>query len=212
MKAEPAARLHSAADTAAAEALCAAGRRLAAKGWLPATSGNLSARIDERRIAVTLTGRDKGELTPGDIVAVDQDAPPPHGVSAETPLHLALYRRDPAIGAVLHVHSVAATLAGMRAGAKGGIELAGYEMLKALSGVETHEATVTLPVFPNDQDVPALAARIEAALEDGPGRVGYLLAGHGLYAWGATIGDAMRHVEAIDFLLTCELEKERLLR
>jgi methylthioribulose-1-phosphate dehydratase len=215
MTAGPAGGTAHAADAAlaaAAEALCAAGRRLAARGWLEATSGNLSCRVDGRRIAVTLSGREKGALTPADIVAIDGRAPPPAGVSAETPLHLSLYRRDPAIGAVLHVHSLAATLASQRAAGRGGIVLEGYEMLKALAGVATHEASVTLPVFANDQDVPALAERVEARLGHGPGMVGYLLAGHGLYAWGGGIADAMRHVEALDFLLTCELEKERLFR
>jgi methylthioribulose-1-phosphate dehydratase len=198
--------------TATVEALCEAGRRLAAKGWLPATSGNLSCRAGDGRIAVTLSGRDKGALTPADFVKIDRDAPPPAGVSAETPLHQLLYRRDPGVAAVLHVHSLAATLASQRAEAKGEIVLAGYEMLKALAGIATHETTVSIPVFPNDQDVPALAGRVAERLVDAPGAVGYLLAGHGLYAWGASVADAMRHVEALDFLLTCELEKERLFR
>jgi methylthioribulose-1-phosphate dehydratase len=212
MAAGQADRANSHAVTAMAEALCAAGRRLAARGWLPATSGNLSGRVDGASIAVTLSGRDKGALVPADIVSIPQDAPPPAGVSAETPLHLSLYRRWPGVGAVLHIHSLAATVASQRAAARGEIVLEGYEMLKALSGIATHETAVTLPVFANDQDVPALAARVENRLADKPGHVGYLLAGHGLYAWGASVEDAMRHVEALDFLLTCELEKERLLR
>ena len=85
-------------------------------------------------------------------------------------------------------------------------------MLKALAGIATHETRVALPVFANDQDIPALAARLMPMLPDGPGQVGYLLAGHGLYAWGRDPAEARRHVEAIDFLLTCELEKERLAR
>jgi len=193
----------------AAAEISAAGRDFAARGWVAATSGNFSRRIDASRMAITASGRDKGVLTADDIVVVDIEAKLPEGVSAEAPLHASLYRRDAAIGAVLHVHSIAATLVSQRFEAAGEVVLEGYEMLKALSGIATHEARVEVPVFANDQDIPWLAARVEARLEDAPGCVGYLIAGHGLYAWGRTMAEARRHVEAFDFLLTCELEKGR---
>jgi methylthioribulose-1-phosphate dehydratase len=196
-------------ETAASE-LIAAGRDFAARGWVAATSGNFSRRLAGGRIAITVSGRDKGSLVPADFVAFDAAGPVPAGVSAEAPLHVSLYRRDPAIGAVLHVHSVAATLASLRHAANGEIVLAGYEMLKALAGIATHEASIVVPIFANDQDVPALAARVEQRLTGAPGEVGYLIAGHGLYTWGRTVAEARRHVEAFDFLLTCELEKGRL--
>ena len=192
--------------------LIAAGRDFAARNWVPATSGNLSRRIDAHRVAVTLSGRDKGALTAGDFAVIPLDKPLPPGVSAEAPLHVSLYRNDPAIGAVLHVHSLAATLASQAHAAAGEIVLADYEMLKALAGIATHATRVTVPVFANDQDVPALARRVEARLATLPGAVGYLIAGHGMYAWGRTMAEARRHVEAFDFLLTCELEKGRLFR
>jgi len=196
---------------AARAALIRAGADFAARGWLAATSGNLSCRTGPARMAITASGRDKGRLAPADIVEVPLDTLPA-GISAEAPLHAGLYRRDAATGAVFHVHSLAATLASQLHEKAGGITLAGYEMLKALDGIDTHDTSLWLPVFANDQDVPALARRVEAALGGGPGEVGYLIAGHGLYAWGRTAADAARHVEALDFLLTCELEKERLLR
>ncbi len=191
------------------EAAIAAAAFCARRGWTPATSGNFSVRTGANRMAITASGRDKGALTPDDFIEMETGGALPAGVSAEAPLHAALYARDGAIGAVFHVHSLAATLASQRWLAAGFIALEGYEMLKALAGIATHEARVTLPVFANDQDIAALAARIAPLLQDGPGRVGYLLAGHGLYAWGATPAEARRHVEAIDFLLNCELEKER---
>jgi methylthioribulose-1-phosphate dehydratase len=199
------------ADDAVAE-LIAAGRDFAARFWVPATSGNFSRRIDARRIAVTLSGRDKGALDKDDFAVVGLDEAMPPGVSAEAPLHLALYRRDPAIGAVLHIHSLAATLASQANEAAGEIVLAGYEMLKAFAGVTTHATRVTVPVFANDQDIPALAERVETRLAALPGAVGYLIAGHGLYAWGRSMAEARRHIEAFDFLLACELEKGRLFR
>jgi methylthioribulose-1-phosphate dehydratase len=158
-------------------------------------------------MAVTLSGRDKGALTRADFVAAEIDAPPPPGVSAEAPLHALMYRTDPAVGAVLHVHSLTVTLAGLEHEAAGVVVLEGYEMLKALSGVRTHESRVEVPVFPNDQDIPALAQRVAPRLK--PGTWGYLIAGHGLYAWGKDVAEARRHVEAFDFLLALDRERTR---
>lgn len=213
MAAQPAERADDTYMTVAAAraALIAVGRDFASRGWVPATSGNFSCRTGPAHMAITLSGRDKGRLGEADIVEVAFNALR-EGISAEAPLHAGLYRRDAAIGAVFHTHSPAATLASQFHEKAGAVTLAGYEMLKALDGIATHEARVTLPVFANDQDIPALARRVDAALDGGPGQVGYLIAGHGLYAWGRTAADAARHVEALDFLLSLELEKERLLR
>jgi methylthioribulose-1-phosphate dehydratase len=194
------------ADTVAE--LVALGRFAAERGWVPATSGNFSRRLDARHIAVTRSGRDKGALTARDFAVVAIDEPLPPGVSAETPLHVARYRRDPAVGAVAHVHSLAATVLS-RAETNGAIELEGFEMHKALDGFTTHESTLRIPIFTNAQDTQELARRIETSLGDAP-VPGYLLAGHGLYAWGATVGDARRHLEAFDFLLRCSLEERRI--
>ena len=196
-------------ETTARAALIEAGRDLARRGWLEATSGNLSCRIDGGRVAITASGCSKGALTESDIATVALDRALPAGISAEAPLHLSLYRRDPAIGAVLHVHSPIATLISMEHAAAGAVIIAGFEMLKALDGIDTHEATLALPVFANDQDVPALARRVEGRLDAEPGHVGYLIAGHGLYGWGRTMADAHRHLEAFDFLLGCVHEQGR---
>jgi methylthioribulose-1-phosphate dehydratase len=202
----------AAKEMAAVAALIEAGRDFARRGWLEATSGNLSCRLDADRMAVTASGCGKGALTEADIVPVALDAPLPPGVSAEAPLHALLYRRDPATGAVLHVHSPTATLVSMEYAAAGAVTIEGFEMLKALDGIRTHEASVAVPVFANDQDVPALARRVAERLDAEPGHVGYLIAGHGLYAWGRTMADARRHVEAFDFLLSCVREQRRMTR
>ncbi|MCA9571634.1 MAG: methylthioribulose 1-phosphate dehydratase, partial [Myxococcales bacterium] len=124
--------------------------------------------------------------------------------SAETALHLQLYRRDPSVGAVLHVHGEAATVLSMVV--KGDtLVLTGFELLKALRGVTHHDAQVALPILDNDQDMEALAAQVEARLDAAPGVPGYLLRGHGLYTWGADLAEAERHVEALDFLFRCKL-------
>lgn len=195
-----------------AAAIADAGRFAAARGWVPATSGNFSARLDAASAAITRSGIDKGNIAPKDLIAIALDRPLPAGVSAETPLHVARYRRDAQIGAILHVHTVAATVLSRVDESRGYVELEGFEMHKSLHGITTHESVVRLPVFGNDQETAALAERIEERLEAAPGVPGYLLAGHGLYAWGATMADARRHLEGLEFLLQCALEERRLRR
>lgn len=193
------------------ESIAALGRFAAARGWVPATSGNFSCRIDARRIAVTRSGVDKGQLDSTTIAALDLEEPIPPGLSAETPLHVARYRADATVGAIVHVHTVASTVLSREHAARGAIELAGFEMLKALRGFTTHDAAVALPIFPNAQDTVQLAAEVEARLGSDPVVPGYLLAGHGLYAWGRTPDEARRHLEGFEFLLACTLEERRLM-
>jgi methylthioribulose-1-phosphate dehydratase len=195
--------------------IAAIGRFAASRGWVPATAGNFSSRIDRHTMAITRSGIDKGNITVADLVVVPLDfgkTPLPLGVSAETPLHVARYEADPEIGAVVHVHTVAATVLSRIDALKGHVLLDGFEMHKALDGITTHESTVELPIFANDQDTSALAQRIEQTLGSSPHVPAYLLAGHGLYAWGATMKDARRHLEGVEFLLQCAIEERRLLR
>ena len=185
---------------------------LAALGWTPATSSNFSMRLDERHVAITVSGRDKGRLTEADIMVVDLEGRPvatPHRPSAETLLHTQLYARFPGIGCVLHTHSRTQTVASRLFARQGHVRLAGYELLKAFAGNATHEMAIEVPVLANSQDMPALAAQVERLLDAGP-LWGYLIDGHGLYAWGKDMADARRHLEAFDFLLACELDLRRL--
>lgn len=201
-----------------AEALVAVGRRLHAQGALPATSGNLSVRAGADAVLVTASGLDKGALGVEDLLRVGLDGAVRGRVdaegsgslrpSAETALHLQLYRWAPGIGAVLHVHTEAATVLSLLTEADA-VELTGFELLKALAGVRTHEAVVTLPVFANTQDVDALAAEVDAHAARLGMPHGYLIRGHGLYAWGADLAEAVRHVEALDFLFRCKLALRR---
>ncbi|KRA70744.1 methylthioribulose-1-phosphate dehydratase [Lysobacter sp. Root667] len=189
-------------------------RELAARGWTPATSSNFSRRIDERHAAITVSGRDKGRLTESDIMVVDLEGEPvatSHRPSAETLLHTQLYKRFPEIGCVLHTHSQTQTVASRLYAGMGHVHLEGYELLKAFSGNTTHEMVVELPVLPNTQDMHTLAAQVDALL-DRQDMWGYLIDGHGLYAWGRDMPEARRHLEAFEFLLGCELELRRLQR
>ena len=195
-----------------ADELIANIRELAVAGWTPATSSNFSQRLDERHAAITVSGRDKARLNRDDIMVVDFDGHAvgsDHRPSAETLLHTQLYRRFPDIGCVLHTHSHNQTVASRLYGAAGRMHLEGYELLKAFAGNHTHEAALDLPVLPNTQDMSALAAQVERLLDAGP-LWGYLIDGHGLYAWGRTIAEARRHLDAFEFLIGCELDLLRL--
>ncbi|TXK65699.1 methylthioribulose 1-phosphate dehydratase [Alkalisalibacterium limincola] len=195
-----------------ARRLVATTRELAALGWTPATSSNFSMRMDDRHAAITVSGRDKGRLALEDIMVVDFDGRAvgsDHRPSAETLLHTQLYRRYPDIGCVLHTHSHNQTVASRLWAGQGHVHLAGYELLKAFRGNATHEMAVELPVLPNNQDMPALAAQVEHLLDRGP-MWGYLIDGHGLYAWGRDMDEARRHLDAFEFLLACELDLRRL--
>ncbi len=193
-------------------ALIEAGRELHARGWVPATSGNFSARLSAAEIALTVSGRHKGKLDESGILRADLDGKAVGGdqrPSAETPLHTQLYRRFPEVGMVLHVHSVNATLISRAVQRAGGqdLVLAGYELLKAFPGCTTHTTSLRVPVFDNDQDIPRLAARVEAWLDANEPIYGYLIAGHGLYAWGRDGAETLRHLEAFDFLFECEFRE-----
>lgn len=187
-------------------------RELSARGWTPATSSNFSRRLDDRHAAITVSGRDKGRLRESDIMVVDFDGRAvgsDHRPSAETLLHTQLYRRFPEIGCVLHTHSRHQTVASRLYAGQGHLRLEGYELLKAFAGNDTHEAAVDVPVFANTQDMPTLAAQVDALL-DRQCMWGYLIDGHGLYAWGRDMAEARRHLEAFEFLFECELDLRRL--
>jgi methylthioribulose-1-phosphate dehydratase len=199
----------------AASAIAVAGRELAALGYTPATSGNFSMRLGPERIAVTVSGRDKGRLGPADVIEVDlrgRALDPARKPSAETLLHCQIYARWPQIGAVLHTHSLAQTVASRLYAQAGHLRLAGYELLKAFRGYDTHAAAMELKVFANSQDMPALCRQVEHLLDQPTPVYGYLIEGHGIYTWGIDLAEARRHLDAFEFLIRCELEMRKLSR
>ncbi|MFD9905304.1 acireductone synthase [Streptomyces sp. NPDC059063] len=183
--------------------LAAEAARFASFGWMRGTSGNLSVVVsrDPLRLAVTASGRDKGELTPSDVVLTDAagGALGAGRPSAEAALHARVVRLTGA-GAVVHVHTVASVAMGRRR--PGGIELRDLEMLKGL-GHATHEVSVTLPVIENSQDMGVLGDRLAAALRVGVPAV--VVAGHGLYVWGDDPRQARHRTEVVEWLLELEL-------
>lgn len=192
--------------------LVAACHWIGAKGWAPATGGNMSVREDARFCLLSESGKDKGSLTRDDFIQVEiatSRAPSGRRPSAETGLHTLIYRLFPEAGAVLHTHTVNATvLSRVEKGAE--LRLEGYEMQKSLAGQNTHLACVAIPLFDNDQDIDALARRIEAHARNHPLRYGFLLRGHGLTCWGRDVNEARRHLEGLEFLFECERQRRLL--
>ena len=184
--------------------LIKAGRFMDSRGWVPATSGNFSARLADGRIAITVSGCHKGRLTPADIMLIDAEGQSLDGrmPSAETLLHTALYRRYPRVGAVLHPHAPAAILLSRLC--PEGVVLENHELLKVLDGIRTHEARVILPVFANDQDIRRLAGVVDDWLDRHGDTQGYLIVNHGFYTWGATVQEALRHLGALEFMFEIE--------
>jgi methylthioribulose-1-phosphate dehydratase len=199
------------AFAAATAAIIAAGQRMDRFGWVPATAGNISVRLPDGAVAITRSGGHKGFLDVNGVIRVDLDGRPLRPgdrPSAETGLHCGIYRRFRDAGAVLHGHSVPVTHLSRTGGDS--ILLEGYELLKAFPGLPTHAGVIALPVLDNDQGIARLQAAVEArwdALEEVP--PGYLIRGHGIYVWGADMPAALMRLEALEFMLACELEKRR---
>ena len=195
-------------------ALCALGRWIASRHRVPATGGNFSIRSGEHSALVTASGKDKGELSPQDLLPVswqDGSLSCTGTPSAETALHARLYQLDPQIKAVLHTHSVQATVFS-RIISEDSYLFQGYEMQKAFSGNTTHIAACPLALFDNTQHIPELADKLSQRWQQQPLHWGLLVRGHGLYVWGRSLDEAKRHLEGWEFLINCELERLKLTR
>jgi len=185
--------------------LAEVGRHCYERGWALGTSGNFSAVVRKKplTLAITTSGVDKGLLKSSDIVEIDEHRRVMRGSgtpSAEATLHLAIVRSRGA-GAVLHTHSIWSTILSEAAtDGGGGLIIEGYEMLKGLDGVRTHEHRERLPIIENTQDWMAAAPQIESVLLEYPAAHGFLIRRHGLYTWGSDLAEAKRQVEILEFL------------
>jgi methylthioribulose-1-phosphate dehydratase len=191
--------------TELAAELATTAKALHARGWLSGTSGNLSAVVQKEPLllAMSPSGVDKGDLTAEQILLVNEDARALNGgrkPSDEALLHLQIVKQRQA-GAVLHTHSVWNTIISDLFADERGVSLEGFEMLKGLAGVHTHEHREWLPIIENSQVMPELAARIGAVLIEQPNAHGILLHKHGLYTWGENLREARRHIEILEFLI-----------
>lgn len=182
------------------------------KGWLPATSGNLSVRVRLRedgssatqagkfQFAITRSGADKTRLTVEDVLLVDDElnilSSNTFKSSAETIVHAKLYEQFDC-GSIVHVHTVWNNLISELNGDEGGFFVDNHELLKALNHWE-EDARIFIPIVENFHDIPTLAEAVElAASADVPG---VLVRNHGIYAWGDSADTAKRHLEAFEFL------------
>ena len=196
---------HGSGDySALAALLIAAGQDFYGRGWMLGTSGNLSAVVssDPLTLAITASGAAKGALTPNHILQIDGHGNVKQGdgrASDETKLHLTVVRSCKA-GAVLHTHSVWSTLLSDAFASRGSLLIEGFEMLKGLSGVSTHEHSELVPIVENSQDMEALSVSVDEVLTKYPKTHGVLLRRHGLYTWGRDVAEARRHVEILEFL------------
>jgi methylthioribulose-1-phosphate dehydratase len=186
------------------ETLIEIGRNFYNRGWVLGTSGNLSAVTsrDPLRLTITSSGVDKGNLVPSQFLEIDGGGKIIAGAgkpSDETMLHLTVVRERGA-NAVLHTHSVWSTILSLK-NKEECLEIGGFEMLKGLSGIQTHEHLERIPILDNSQDMADLARKLEKVLENNPKAHGFLLRGHGLYTWGQNLSEARRHVEIFEFLL-----------
>lgn len=188
------------------ERLVELGRDFHRRGWALGTSGNFSAVLTREplRLAITASSLDKSRLSTEQILEIDgngvvvgaSDGKP----SAETLLHLAIVRTAGA-GAVLHTHSVWSTILSDYHVGRGGFFIEGYEMLKGLQGVSTHDHREWIPILENSQDMEKLASETRRTLEENPNIHGFLIRRHGMYTWGSDLAEAARHVEIFEFLL-----------
>lgn len=194
-------------DLAASE-IAKVGRFLAEQGWSPATSSNYSVRLTDKLQAITRTGVDKFEISPRDIIVIDETgavvAPLHQRASAETLIHTAIYKKRAGAHAILHTHSSRGTRLSLKYALESAISFSGYEMQKGLSQNKSHESTETLPVLANSQDMTAFAMDVESLLAREKAIHGFLIAGHGLYTWGSSLAEAKRHVETFEFLFECK--------
>ena len=187
------------------EELAASGREFYRRGWVLGTSGNFSGLLARKplRVCITASGIEKGKLDETNFLELDDNAEILQGFgkpSAETLIHLTIYRFLPKARSILHTHSVWGTILSDHFFEQGAIEIEGYEMLKGLEGVTTHEHTERVPIVENSQNYVALSHVIENVIRENKGIRGIYIRRHGLYTWGSTVADAKRHIEIFEFL------------
>ena len=194
-------------------ALCALGRWIASRHWVPASGGSFSIRSTQHSALITGPGKDKSELSPQDLVALNWQEGNSTAVitQAEAALHARLYQLDPHIKAILHTHSVPATVFS-RLISDDSYLFSGYALQQAINGHSSEAVPCTLAVFDNTDDSAALAAQVSQRWQQQPLSWGLLVRGQGLYVWGHSLDDAKKHLDAWQFLITCELERLKLSR
>jgi L-fuculose-phosphate aldolase len=113
-------------ETEHRQEIVAIGQKMYQRGYVAATDGNISAKLDGERLLITPSGCCLGEMRPEDLVVVDQQGRPAEAgqrpddasrrpddaaqkPSSELPMHLEVYGQRPDVGAVIHAHPPLAT-------------------------------------------------------------------------------------------------------
>ncbi|MGQ0735348.1 MAG: class II aldolase/adducin family protein [Acidobacteriota bacterium] len=182
------------------------GRRLWDRGYVASNDGNISVRLDERRIVTTPKGVSKGFMTPDMMVVTDLDGrklSDGREPSSELKMHLQVYRDRPDARAVVHAHPPTAT----------GFAVAGIPLDRAvLAEVVTTLGSIPIAEYatPSTDELPAACRKYLKAHD------GLLLANHGALALGPDVFTAYYRMETIEHfaritLVTRMLGREHLL-
>jgi L-fuculose-phosphate aldolase len=154
--------------------ICEVGRWMYERGYVASTDGNVSVRLDSRRILTSPTCLNKGMMTPDDLVTIDYNGEKlsgSRGPSSEMGMHLLIYQRRPDVNAICHAHPPTAT----------GYAAAGIPLNRAILA----ELVVTLGCVPlaryGTPGTPELTAAIEPLVEN---HDAILLANHGVVTYG----------------------------
>src|SRR5688572_14354306 len=164
------------------------GRRLYARGFVASNDGNVSVRLDDRRLITTPKSVSKGFMTPDMMVVVDYDGNKLAGdreASSELPMHLEIYRNRPDVNAVVHAHPPIAT----------GFAVAGIPLTRAvLAEVVTTLGSIPIAEYgtPSTSELPAAVRKYIKAHD------GLLLANHGAVTCGTTVTTAYYKMETIE--------------
>ena len=164
------------------------GRMLHERGFIAATDGNLSVRLDERRILITPTGMSKGAMRPADLVVADMDGRRLKGkreVTSEIAMHLLIYRMRRDVQAIVHAHPRTAT----------GFAAAGIALNQPLV-CEVVIGLGQIPLAPyGTPGTPELAATLEPLV---PQYDAILMANHGVVTYGVDLRCAYMKMETVE--------------
>ena len=165
-----------------------AGRRMYARGYVASNDGNISARLDGKRLLTTPKSVSKGFMTPDMMVIVDYEGRKVAGdrdASSELPMHLEIYRNRPDVNAVVHAHPPAAT----------GFAVAGIPLTRAvLAEVITTLGSIPIAAY----GTPSTAELPEAVRKYIKAHDGMLLANHGAVTCGPDVMAAYYKMETIE--------------
>jgi methylthioribulose-1-phosphate dehydratase len=186
-------------------------RWINARGWSPGTSTNYSflhPDLDDV-VVISKSGIDKAIFCSDDFMHVDLKGEATNSYigikpSAETLIHTTIYNLFPETRFILHTHSKAATLMSYINLEFGFVEFSGYEVLKGLPRISTHDTTVRIPIFKNTQDMFRFSSQLptyQVSLQNNA----FLMEKHGIYVWGNSLEQAKRFLEIYEYLLDLEL-------